>query len=114
MINNLTLGEFIVERNRIKDRKDKGEPFPWTDDPILQGYFISNIDCEDDKTTRWLKANWRAPYEDDPDLWFALSVFRRGLNLPASAGQLGYPVPWNPDKFLGIAKGKFYNTSAYR
>jgi hypothetical protein len=93
----MDLVQFIHERNRIRDLKASGSPWPWTNDPILQRYFISNIDCEDDKTTRWLKANWRDPHEDDPNLWFAISVFRRGLNLPT---ELRYPVPWMPNWFL--------------
>jgi hypothetical protein len=62
-----------------------------------------------------LKANWRDPHANDLDLPFALAVFRRGLNLPKSAEQLGYPIPWDPAKFKEIAAmGKFYNTDAYR
>jgi|SRR6516162_303802 hypothetical protein len=87
---------FIRERNLIRDRKNTGVSRRWTDDPILRDYFISNIDCEDDKTTHWLKAHWRDPHEDDPDLWFAISVFRRGINLPT---ELRYPVPWMPARF---------------
>jgi hypothetical protein len=89
----MDLVQFIQERNRIRDLKDSGAPWPWTDDPILRENIISNIDCEDDYTTRWLKANWRDPHEDDPELWFAISVFRRGINAPNS---LPYPVPWRP------------------
>jgi hypothetical protein len=101
--------DFMLERERIRDRKDSGQPFPWTDDPILQKYFISNLDCEDDKTTRWLKKSWPEPYQDDPDLPFAIAVFRRGINLPATAEQLGYPVPWDVNKFLQVIQRRQNN-----
>ena len=105
----MDLVQFIRERNRIRDCKDAGQPFPWTEDSILQRYFISNIDCEDDKTTRWLKKHWRDPHEDDPDLWFAISVFRRGINAP---NPLPYPAPWRPVTFL---KTPFtVNSQAYK
>ena len=98
----IALWNFMKERERIRDRKDRGLPYPWTQDPILQKYYISNLNGEDDKTTRWLKANWRDPYENDPDLPFAIAVFRRALNYPDTAAEVGYPVPWNPDRFLSV------------
>jgi hypothetical protein len=109
------LHDFMLERQRILVRKDCGQPRPWTDDPILQKYFISNLRCEDDKTTRWLKAYWRDPHEDDPDLWFAIAVFRRGLNLPATGEKLGYPVPWDEQKFRqACSVSPYCNPHAYK
>jgi hypothetical protein len=96
----------MFERENIRRRKDAGDPWPWSADPIFQNYFISNLRCEDDKTTRWLKANWRDPHENDPDLWFSEVIFRRGINLPATAEELGYPVPWRPMKFKKVVESR--------
>src|SRR5262244_3908146 len=116
----MNLFSFIQERNRIRDLKDAGQSAPWTEDPILQRYFISNIDCEDDKTTRWLKAHWREPHQEDPDLPFALAIFRRGINFPAIAEALGFPALWDPDRFLSVIRDRktnrlpWWNPQAYK
>lgn len=92
--------KFIEERERIRIKKEAGEPRPWTDDPIFQQYKFCNIFREKDRGTKWIATNWREPHKEDPDLWFALVIARRVLNWPASMGALGYPVPWNPDHFF--------------
>ena len=33
---------WIDERIRIQERKDQGDAWPWTDDPILQEYKFTN------------------------------------------------------------------------
>jgi len=98
--------DFMVEREHIRKLKDSGQLWPWSNDPIFQNFFISNLRCEDDKTTRWLKTNWRDPHEDNPDLWFSEVIFRRGINFPATAAELGFPVPWNPEKFKKVVEAR--------
>jgi 5-hmdU DNA kinase-like protein len=71
---------FINERHAIKLRKESGAPRPWTRDPFLGEFRFCNVNREDDRVTRWLAKNWRKPHAKDPDLWFALTVFRRGFN----------------------------------
>ena len=93
---------FGNEREAIRVRKESGQPWPWTTDPILRDHYFCNVRREDDKVTRWLAANWRAPHADDSDLWFALTVFRRGFNNPNVGEELGYASPWNPNKYLAI------------
>jgi hypothetical protein len=56
---------------------------------------------EDDRATRWVAGNWRAPNAADPDLWFAMSV-ARFVNQPATLARIGYPVPWDPENFLAV------------
>lgn len=50
----LELAYFIQERERIRKKKEAGEPAPWTDDPILQKYKFCNIWRQDDKTTKFI------------------------------------------------------------
>jgi hypothetical protein len=92
---------FIVERERIRRYRERGDPRPWTNDPILATYRFTNVHREDDRVTRWLKLNWRDPHADDPDLWFAIAV-ARFVNQPATLARLGYPVPWHPAHFLNV------------
>lgn len=113
------LNEFIEERERIRIKKEAGQRKPWTDDPIFQTCKFCNVHREDDKTTKWIANNWRTPHLTDPDLWFAMVVARRALNWPGSMEALGYPVPWNPIRFINVlqsraAKGQKSYDTAYQ
>lgn len=96
------LNKFINEREAVRIKKESGAPRPWSEDTILQQWKFCNVHREDDRTTRWIAKNWREPNAQDPDLWYALVIARRALNWPGSMEALGYPVPWNPDKFLQV------------
>jgi hypothetical protein len=93
---------FVVERESIRLKKEAGEPAPWTADPHLREWSFCNVHREADAGTRWLKTHWRDPHRDDPDLWFAMAVARRGINWPDTQAELGFPVPWDPNHFLKV------------
>ena len=59
-----TFVPWAVEREKIRERRETGEPGPWTIDPILQKYRFCNVCREDDKTTRWIKKHVRDPLAD--------------------------------------------------
>lgn len=103
MKNTARLLKWIQEREKIRQLKEAGAPWPWTKDKILQIYRFCNVHREDDAVTKWIAGNWRTPNIKDPDLWFAM-VVARFLNLPLSLEILGYPVPWKPRKFLALQK----------
>lgn len=44
--------DFCIERERIRQRREAGEPFPWTDDAVLQNGRFLNVFREDDKGTK--------------------------------------------------------------
>lgn len=45
--------DFIVEREAIRLKREKGMPAPWTDDPILQMYRFTNIRRKHDRVSMW-------------------------------------------------------------
>lgn len=94
---------FITERELIRQRRVRGYEAPWTDDPVLRRGYFCNVRREDDRVTRWITDNWVLPNRDDPDLWFAMTV-ARNINLPATLEELGYPVPWDPEKFVSVMR----------
>jgi hypothetical protein len=49
------------ERYQIKLRREAGQPFPWTDDPVFQKYRFCHVHREDDRTTKWLREHVRDP-----------------------------------------------------
>ena len=111
--------KFIIARHAIYiARRAKQEP-PWTKDRILQRYKFCNIYRELDRVTRWISVNWRRPHQDDPDFWFAALVARRCINFPATLAAIGYPIPWNPNRFLEAIErrkesGKLFISNAYK
>jgi 5-hmdU DNA kinase, helical domain len=68
--------EYARERYRILQRKRKGLPKPWTNDPILQRYRFCNVFREDDKVTEWYRKHIREPYQSDPAIVLATIIFR--------------------------------------
>jgi hypothetical protein len=92
---------FIKERHAIYQRRVAGKPKPWTKDPILQQYRFCNVYRELDTVTQWIAQNWRAPHQDDPNLWFAM-VIARLVNWPETLAIMECPRPrkWR-DQFTG-------------
>lgn len=52
------------ERYRIKERRERGEPLPWTDDAVFKAWRFCNVHREDDRTTRWFAENIRQPLNE--------------------------------------------------
>jgi hypothetical protein len=77
--NSLTGPDLVVafgsERESIRRRKEAGEPAPWTFDPVLQKGSFTNVQREDDKTTRFYAANIRERYKDRAELLAATPAF---------------------------------------
>lgn len=94
---------WIRERYTIHRKRLERYPPPWTKDPILQSYRFCNVHRENDKVTQWIALHWRHPHADDPDLWFAMLVARY-INEPATMELMGYPIPWNPKRFLAAVQ----------
>jgi hypothetical protein len=92
---------FALERHRIYLRRAAGEPWPWTQDKILQTYRFCNVYRELDTTTAWLRKNWFDPHHADPDAWFAAAVARH-VNWVPTLKLLGYPVPWVPGRLSNL------------
>jgi hypothetical protein len=67
---------WVKERESIRRAKEAGKPAPWTDDPILQTTYFTNVRREDDKVTRWYATNIREPLRSDPRVVFATIAFR--------------------------------------
>jgi RecA-family ATPase len=112
---------WAIERERIRQRKETGEPPPWTGDPILAAGRFCNVYREHDAVTRWVTANIVEPHRDDPDLWFALLAARCCSNEPDALAKLvPYLLPFDAAGFRAeaetlLAQGmKGYRTDAYK
>lgn len=91
------LWKWVREREAIRVRRECGDPFPWTDDPIFRDYRFCNVRREDDSVTDWIRENIREPFADHPNLWFMLCIARM-INWPdtlgpiISSGNYAWPV----------------------
>jgi hypothetical protein len=96
---------WINERHMIYVRRKRGDPFPWTDDPILTNYRFCNVFRELDTVTIWLRKNWREPYVFHPNLWFMMAM-ARVINWPGTLNDIteetGFPDEFNPKDILGV------------
>ena len=68
---------FMIKREQIRLYKEAGEPWPWSDDQILNTYKFTNVKREDDRTTRWMREFWTGPNEDRPagEIMFNCTLF---------------------------------------
>lgn len=80
---------WINERHWIYLQKDAGDPWPWTDDPILQTYKFTNVFRELDTGTVWYRENWREPFAHHPKLFFNTCLYRQ-FNYWPTAEFLGF------------------------
>lgn len=67
---------YARERHAIYLRREAGEPWPWTKDPVLQVGRFTNVFRELDRTTKWFREHVREPMRDDPRVLMATVIFR--------------------------------------
>lgn len=70
------LSNYMTERHSIYLKRKRGEPGPWTQDPILQQYRFCNIFRELDTVTQYIDQHIRKPYANHPNLWIMLAIAR--------------------------------------
>lgn len=78
---------WVTEREAIRIRKERGDPFPWTENEILRSYRFCNVRREDDRVTKWIDQNIRKPFAGHPHLWFTLCTARQ-INWPPTLDAL--------------------------
>ncbi len=85
-----TFWYLIQERQSIYEKREDGHGSPWTADPTLQKFRFPNIFREQDKTTEWIRLNWREPYAYHYNLVFAMIVARLFNYIPTLEA-IGFP-----------------------
>ena len=108
---------FIKERHAVFQRRVKGDPWPWTEDPILREWRFCNVYRNLDTETRFIHDNWLTPHAGNKDLWFAMVVARL-VNWWPTLEFVGFPLPWDPKRFISKmdkrkAAGEKVFTGAY-
>lgn len=88
---------WMNERQNIRIKRYRGDPYPWTKDPILSGYRFCEVFREDDKVTKWIVDNWLKPNLNHRNLWIACCVARQ-INWPDTLKEIGFP-DYAPGKY---------------
>jgi len=79
---------WIVERDNVRIRKERGDKKPWTHDPILRDVYFCNVHREDDRVTRYIRREFNQ-YVDHPKYeWFMCMA--RIFNWPDTIIQIMY------------------------
>lgn len=111
---------YLHERERVRIKKESGEPWPFTEDKILQNYKFTNVLRENDRTTRWMRKYWTNPHLDLPleIQLYNCGVFRY-FGTIEFASEVGYLKDGHDaDRIVGVAgrmmrDGKKVFTGAY-
>jgi hypothetical protein len=94
---------WMEERQRVFLKKEAGDPWPWTKDPILQKHKFCNVYREQDTVTKWIREHWREPYANHSNLWFAMCIARH-VNWPPTLEKIGFPEEWEPKRVLKLMR----------
>ena len=92
------LARYLNERELIRQAKEAGEPWPWTEDPILQSYRFTNVFREHDKTTRHFKTQFYDKRREAPhaEIFLNCALFRY-FGTTYFADQAGWQTSWKPE-----------------
>lgn len=113
--------KWIVEREKIRQRRMAGKPPPWHDDPIMAGTRWCNVRRMDDKVSKWLIESWYSPGDMCRRDALIAALMGRMINKPETlwyiAGNSRFKK-WDYDKFYkGMYElknsGQTVFTSAY-
>jgi len=86
-----TFWYWVNERHLIHLKRYSGEPFPWTEDPILRDFHFTEVFRQLDAGTKWLW-NRLEKVKDDPGLSFFNILAYRFFNYEPTGEVLGIPI----------------------
>lgn len=89
---------FMTEREAIRLRKEAGQPWPWTQDPILQKYKFTNVHREHDATSRALISEfYEAHYHDDREIILLNCAIARYFGTIEFMRAIGWQTAFRPE-----------------
>ena len=97
--------DWMIERQRIYRRRQRGDPPPWTDDPVMRKFHFCNVFRSLDRTTAWLVENWYLPNAMRTSLPFACYLARYGFSVP-TLDEIGFPRRWDPARVLRVLRAR--------
>ena len=86
---------WITERLSILQKKESGDPKPWSQDPVFQTTYFTNVRREDDKVTHWIRLNYS--HYVDHELFLYNMVLARFINNIPALKEIGFRYNHNAD-----------------
>lgn len=117
MIDNLVY--YLHERERVRLKKEAGEPRPWTQDEALSKFRFTNVLRANDYTTRWLVREW---YEPNKDASLEVLLMNCGIaryfGTTEFLAAIGFSHTWEKERIREEASERMYEgkrvfTNAY-
>ena len=104
--------DYCKERESIRLKREAGEKFPWSEDPIFQKGRFLNVFREDDKVSRSI-FKFAEPLKDDLPLLIQALFFGRWCNRKDTLEELSYEDLSDPkklkSKLLELEQWENYN-----
>jgi hypothetical protein len=109
---------FILERNSIYVKRQRGLAKPWSDDIIFQNFIFTDIYKSVDVFYQWVQDKIIKRWHDSPNLWFAVCVARQIGHHRTLKELNSLLIDFNPDEFLKVLRsrkcaGKLVHTNRY-
>ena len=106
--------DYCKKREAVRVKRESGEAYPWSDDPILQKGRFLNVFREDDKVSKSI-IKFAEPAKEDLALLIQALFFSRWCNRDLTIDQLTINDLGNPEalreKLLGLEQWE--NLTAY-
>ena len=103
--------DYCKKREAVRVKRESGETFPWSDDPILQKGRFLNVFREDDKVSKSI-IKFAEPAKEDLPLLIQALFFSRWCNRDSTIDQLTLGELSNPDalkeKLIGLDQWENY------
>ena len=98
-----TLWYFMKERQSIYNKRQKGEPKPWTEDEFMLKYRFTNVFREQDAGTVWMRKHLTEPGKGRPFPEILLNcAWYRLFNLVATGEFLGWRQTWDVEEMVAL------------
>jgi len=97
--------DFCVERHSIYVRRfEHNDPWPWTDDEVLQTYKFTNVFRELDTGTIYCRKYIREPYAEHPELFFNIVLYRYHNRIETQRYLGHFIEDYNPNRVVDKVK----------
>lgn len=103
---------WVNERWSVLKNRESGKDFPWSSDPMFNGFRYCNVRRQDDKVSKYIQA-WM---KDKPkDTLVGAAAFGRLTNRTDALDIIGYPLDFSPDNLEKLLQECFtvYKTAPF-
>ncbi len=110
---------YLHERERVRIKKEAGEPRPWTENKALNQFSFTNVLRANDYTSRWLMDHWYTPNGNQSSQILLLNCgIARYFGRVEFLEKIGFSHEWDPERIREAAEesmdaGEKVFTSAY-